>query len=120
MKKLIVLGLIIGMMAVPALLYAENDRPAPQSMQGAAAVSTLRDDIAAMRNDLERLHQEAGSLAEQLQNTAHKDAATQIQGHVSSVLQRVRDMESKIDAESSGVMAYFKEGQAGDEVVKSK
>ena len=122
MKKKFVVCLIIGLMVAPVMLFAENGAALqPQAIQAdTSAAAPLRDDIVAMRKDLERLYGETDVLAEKLEGTEHDESATKIQEHVKSIIQRTQDLEKKLDAETGGVMASFKEKPAKDGSEKAK
>ena len=121
MKRAFVICLAVLLLAAPVALFAEDGvTQKPPVIQDDPITATLHDDIVAMRNDLERLSGEVDSLSGTLRDEGQKEAALKLQEHVSSLIQRTREMEKKIDAESGGAMASFKEGQAVDGKVKSK
>lgn len=117
MKKMLAVAVLMAMLSASAAAIAgEATAPREKSARLQAAESTLRDDIAAMRNEMEHMSAEAGGLAEKLKNTEHKDAALKLQEHVTSLIQRTRAIENKMDAETGSTMASTTEdGKAANQ-----
>lgn len=122
MKKLLIACLVAGMLASPFPVTAAEVAGQAKAAQLQAQQGSIRDDVTAMRHEMERLSDEAGALAGELQDKAQKEAALKIQLHVTSLIQRADALEKKLNAETGGVMASFSEGagQAGNEKAKQE
>lgn len=120
MKKVFVVCLVAAMFVAPLVAGAEETVSPKAAVQLQGAETSLRDDIVAMRKEMERMSDAASDLAVKLEGTPQKDAAMKLQEHVTSLIQRTYAIEKKMDAESGGVMASFKEEADKDANGKAK
>jgi hypothetical protein len=120
MKKALAICLVAALLAAPVAAPAEDSFARHKAAILQEKETSLRDDIVAMRKEMERLSEDAGGLAAKLGGTPQADEALKLQGQVNSLIQRTHAIEQKMSAESSGVMASFREGDSKDENKKAK